>query len=142
MARNLIYSLWRFERERSNDQASIRPDSRRENVSGSSNPARRSHTQEGREIGGRIVFGANFVKTSTERTINMKEKSSKQSKKEKPAVKIKDLKPTKDARGGVLSKAEMIAQQQNLAQRNQAMDMQTSLVAKQAKAADQIIRNI
>ena len=30
----------------------------------------------------------------------MKEKSSKQSKKDKPAVKIKDLKPTKDAKGG------------------------------------------
>jgi Nif-specific regulatory protein len=37
-------TLWRFERERSTDQASIRPDSCRENVSGSSNPARRSHT--------------------------------------------------------------------------------------------------
>ena len=29
----------------------------------------------------------------------MKEKSSKQSKKDKPAVQIKDLKPTKDAQG-------------------------------------------
>jgi hypothetical protein len=41
-------TLWRFERERSNGQASIRPDSCRESISGSSNPARRSHTQEGR----------------------------------------------------------------------------------------------
>jgi hypothetical protein len=54
------------------------------------------------KVGGRIVFGANFAKTSTERTINMKEKSSKQSKKDKPAVKIKDLKPTKDAKGGAV----------------------------------------
>jgi hypothetical protein len=29
----------------------------------------------------------------------MKEKSTKQSKKDKPAVQIKDLKPTKDAQG-------------------------------------------
>jgi hypothetical protein len=29
----------------------------------------------------------------------MKEKSSKQTKKDKPAVQIKDLKPTKDAQG-------------------------------------------
>ena len=52
------------------------------------------------KAGGRMMFGANSQKPSTERTINMKAKSSKQSKKDKPAVKIKDLKPTKDAKGG------------------------------------------
>ena len=44
----------------------------------------------------------------------MKEKSSKQSKKDKPAVKIKDLKPTKDAQGGALSAEEMTTMQQDL----------------------------
>jgi hypothetical protein len=96
------------------------------------------------KAGRRIVFGANLAKTSTERTINMKAKSSKQSKKDKPAVKIKDLKPTKDARGGALSKTaqQPTLSQQDLAQRNQAIDMQTSLIAKQANTADQVIRNI
>jgi hypothetical protein len=39
------------------------------------------------------------ARTTTEQTTTMKEKSTKQSKKEKAAVQIKDLKPTKDAQG-------------------------------------------
>jgi hypothetical protein len=42
----------------------------------------------------------------------MKEKSSKQTKKEKPAVQIKDLKPTKDAQGQrrIMADTRMLSQ--------------------------------
>ena len=92
--------------------------------------------------GRRIVFGANLAKTSTERTINMKAKSSKQSKKDKPAVKIKDLKPTKDAKGGALSAEEMTAMQQDLARRDQAVTMQSALIQQRSQTLGQITKNL
>jgi hypothetical protein len=47
----------------------------------------------------RTLFGGQAAKAKKKPTTNMKEKSSKQSKKDKPAVQIKDLKPAKDAQG-------------------------------------------
>jgi hypothetical protein len=88
------------------------------------------------------VFGANSQKPSTKRTINMKEKSSKQSKKDKPAVKIKDLKPTKDAQGGALSAEEMTTMQQDLARRDQAVTMQSALIKERSQTLGQITKNL
>jgi hypothetical protein len=54
------------------------------------------------KAGFRMVFGASHSKsqTTTEETASMKKTdSTKQSKKDKPGVELKDLKPTKDAKG-------------------------------------------
>jgi hypothetical protein len=58
-------------------------------------------------IGKRASRCLETARTTVEQTITMKEKSTKQSKQDKPAVELKDLQPTKDSKGQRRATREM-----------------------------------